>query len=66
MSDFVGKIFKNSDKTNEETLKSTEILLQQNMESLGIDYINEYSCAVDMVPILLDNSRFLNILLNFH
>jgi hypothetical protein len=57
-SDFIGKIFKNGDKTDKETLKSTEILLNESLKSFGITYINEYGCAVGMVPILLGFSKY--------
>jgi hypothetical protein len=54
----MGKLFKNSDQTDKETLKSIEILLQESLKSLGIDYINEFACAVCMVPILLGFSKY--------
>jgi hypothetical protein len=57
-SDFIGKIFKNGDKTDKETLKATEILLNESLRSFGINYINEYGCAVGMVPILLGFSKY--------
>jgi hypothetical protein len=57
-SDYIGKLFKNSDQTDKETLKSIEILLQESLKSLGIEYINEYACAVGMVPILLGFSKY--------
>jgi hypothetical protein len=57
-SDFIGKIFKNSDKTDKETINSTEILLNESLRSFGINYINEYGCAVGMVPILLGFSKY--------
>jgi hypothetical protein len=57
-SDFIGKLFKNSDKTDKETIKSIEILLQESLKSLGIDFINEYGCAVNMVPIYLGFSKY--------
>jgi retron-type reverse transcriptase len=58
VSDFLGKLFKNSDKTNKETLNSIEILLNESLKLFGIDYINEYACAVAMVPILLGFSKY--------
>jgi hypothetical protein len=57
-SDFIGKLFMNSDETTEEILKANEILLSESFKSMGIEYINEHSCAVSMAPVLLGFQKY--------
>mgnify|MGYP000477320334 CR=1 FL=1 len=57
-SDFMGILLANGEKANQKDVKAFEILLQETLEALGIDFINEFACSVGMIPVLLGFSKF--------
>jgi len=57
-SDFMGILLANGEKANQKDVKAFEILLQETLEALGIDFINEFACSVSMIPVLLGFSKF--------
>jgi hypothetical protein len=57
-SDCMGKIFENGENASREQINSTEILLHESVKRLGIEFINEHSCSVSMIPTLLGFSKY--------